>query len=266
MLQLICGSRRWLWVGNCPRKPLRRCIHWALLVIRSLPWLDFLYGFCIHVISYSLQRYSSFILPCSASSVLGITYDKEGVKFTCCDLRLLCAFFFSSLTAYLFSFYCHISLEAAFDQSTVSWTCVGFSTFISSGLHLHFQFFLLLGSVTSSKLESPVVEEKIPSDSEVSTKYNYRNLMGVWSIYKECLIKCVGLLEGCGLDYVTSKRSSDCILQWWCTRRCKFKLQRSNLWFVSYLDLSCFFRWFTPGQVYKNSEKWPNNLETELQF
>lgn len=27
-----------------------------------------------------------------------------------------------------------------------------------------------------------------------------------------------------------------------------------------------FFRWFTPGQVYKNSEKWPNNLETELQF
>lgn len=183
MLQLICGSRRWLWVGNCPRKPLRRCIHWALLVIRSLLWLDFLYGFCIHVISYSLQRYSSFILPCSASSVLGITYDKEGVKFTCCDFRLLCAFFFSSLTAYLFSFYCHISLEAAFDQSTVSWTCVGFSTFISSGLHLHFQFFLLLGSVTSSKLESPVVEEKIPSDSEVSTKYNYRNLMGVWSIY-----------------------------------------------------------------------------------
>lgn len=94
MLQLICGSRRWLLVGNCPRKPLRRCIHWALLVIRSLLWLDFLYGFCIHVISYSLQRYSSFILPCSASSVLGITYDKEGVKFTCCDFRLLCAFFF----------------------------------------------------------------------------------------------------------------------------------------------------------------------------
>lgn len=69
-----------------------------------------------------------------------------------------------------------------------------------------------MGSVISSKLEFSVVEEKIFFDLEVSIKYNYRNLMGVWSIYKECFIKCVGLLKGCGLDYVTLKRSSDCIL------------------------------------------------------
>lgn len=144
MLQLICGSQRWLWVGNCPRKPLRRCIHWARLVIRSLLWLVTSCRGSVHM-TYPILYKGIAVSFYPILLVQHLEYlKKEGVKFTCCDLRLLCVCFQVLLHIY-FSFYCHISLEAAFDQSTVNWTCVGFSTFISSGLHLHFQFFCTVG-------------------------------------------------------------------------------------------------------------------------